>query len=550
MRLVPLRLYGLALLSAALQLLPFPLAGPVPCWRRLIGWVCLVPLLLALRGRNGRGEPLRPLQAALISYLCGVVWFCGNCYWIYQTMFVYGGLPAPAALGILILFSLYLGRYFALFGACFALLRLWKGVGVAIALSPVLWVAVELARDRITGFPWDLLGYTQIDNAWLTSIAPWTGAMGFSLVVAIGNARWLWQPALGEKRYRWPGPVLAAGLVALSSAATDARQPPAEPTTSAVLVQDNLSVGAEAQRPRESQPELLESLFARTLHPQISPGVSEAGLARVGPSGFPHPAIVLWPEAPTDFRDADPQFREVMGRVALATQAPVIVDAIGRGAQPNASGNFEEFGSASFFLPDGAYAGRYDKMHLVPFGEYTPYKQLFFFAGHLLDQLGFSPGTERRLFSVEGHRFGVFICYESIFGDEVREFTLKGAQVLVNLSDDGWYGDTSAPWEHLDMSRMRAIENQRWRLLDTNTGSTASIDPQGRIVAQMPRHVRDALEAPFAFLNGLTFYTRYGDWIGWLCAIAIVSVLVGESLQRRYPRKTQQAMASEAKQVN
>ena len=176
-------------------------------------------------------------------------------------------------------------------------------------------------------------------------------------------------------------------------------------------------------------------------------------------------------------------------------------------------------------------------MHLVPFGEYTPYKQLFFFAGHLLDQLGFSPGTERRLFSADGHRFGVFICYESIFGNEVREFALNGAQVLVNLSDDGWYGDTSAPWEHLDMARMRAIENHRWLLRDTNTGLTASIDPEGRIVAKMPRHIRGAVEVPFAFLSGLTFYTRYGDWIGWLCAIVIVSVLAGEYLQRRYPRK-------------
>ena len=554
MRSVPLRLYGLALLSAALQLLPFSLAGPVPSWRRLICWIGLVPLLVALSGCNTRKEPLRPFQAALLSYACGVVWFCGNCYWIYQTMFLYGGLPAPAAFGILILFSLYLGLYFALFGVCFALIRNWKGLGLATVLSPVLWVAVELARDRITGFPWDLLGYTQIDNAWLTPLAPWTGVMGLSLVVAVGNALWLWQPKLGAKRLRWVGPVFAAALVALSYAGTDAYQPPSQATNSAVLVQDNLSVGAEAHGPRESQPELLESLFARTLHPQISPAVAEGGLARVGPRGFPQPAIVLWPEAPTDFRDADPQFREVMARVALATQSPVVVDAIGRGTQPNASGNFAEFGSASFFLPDGTYAGRYDKMHLVPFGEYTPYKPLFFFAGHLLDQLGFSPGTERRLFSVEGHRFGVFICYESIFGDEVREFTLKGAQVLANLSDDGWFGDTSAPWEILDMARMRAIENHRWLLLDTNTGLTASVDPEGRIVAQMPRHVRGAVEVPFAFFNGLTVYTRFGDWIGWLCAIVMASVLLGEFLQRRYPRKTPRqtrtAAAAEAKQVN
>ncbi len=536
MRSVPLRLYGLALLSAVLQLLPFPLAGPVPSLRRLICWFCLAPLLAALSGDNSKGEPVTRLQSTLLAYLCGVVWFCGNCYWIYQTMFLYGGLPAPVALGILILFSLYLGLYFALFGLLFALLRAWQGRGVAVFLSPFLWVAVELARARITGFPWDLLGYTQIDNVFLTALAPWTGVMGLSLVVAAGNALWLWQPSFSAKRFPWAGAVLAAALAMLSYIGSGLRPPPQPANRAAILVQDNLTVGAAAHGPHESQPELLESLFARTLHPAISPAAANLPLRTLGARGPLQPEIVLWPEAPTAFNDADPQFRAVMGRVAIATDAPVVVDALGLGDRPNRSGRYDEFVSASFFLPDGTYAGRYDKMHLVPFGEYTPYKQLFFFAGHLLDGLNFVPGNQRRVFSTGGHRFGIFICYESIFGDEIREFALKGAQVLVNLSDDGWYGDTSAPWEHLDMARMRAIENNRWLLRDTNTGLTSSIDPNGRIVARMPRHIRGAVEVPFAFRNGLTFYTRHGDWIGWLCAILVTSVLVGSYLQRRYPR--------------
>ena len=194
-------------------------------------------------------------------------------------------------------------------------------------------------------------------------------------------------------------------------------------------------------------------------------------------------------------------------------------------------------------------------MHLVPFGEYTPYKSLFFFAGHLLDQLTFVPGTERRLFSVAGRRFGVFLCYESIFGDEVREFARAGAQVLVNLTDDGWYGDSSAPWEHLDMARMRALENRRWLLRATNTGVTASIDPDGKLVATMPRHLRGAVQVPFAFRGDLTFYTRHGDWLAWLCALTTLAVLIGGPLQVRYPvspafRETLPAAASTRKPVN
>lgn len=531
MRSVPLRLYALALLSALFQLLPFPLAGPVPMWRRLFCWIGLVPLLWALQANNSRGEPLSRLQSALLSYVCGVTWFAGNCYWIYQTMFLYGGLPAPVALGILILFSLYLGLYFALFGVCFALLRNWKGPSTALLLSPFLWVAVELARARLTGFPWDLLGYTQIDNAFLTALAPWTGVMGLSLVVAAGNALWLWRP----RWFRWTGALAALELLVMSYFGAQFQPPPVEHNRAAILVQDNLNVGAMALGQQEGQLELMEKLFARTLHPRVAAEVTELDLQRSAANPHPQTAVVLWPEAPTDFRDDDPRFREVIGRVALATNAPVIVDSLGAGDQPTHNGRADEFVSASFFLPDGTYAGHYDKMHLVPFGEYTPYKQLFFFAGHLLDQLNFVPGTQRRLFSSGGRRFGVFICYESIFGDEVREFALKGAQVLVNLSDDGWYGDTSAPWEHLDMARMRAIENRRWLLRDTNTGLTASIDPYGRIISAMPRHVRGAIEVPFAFCNDVTVYTRFGDWIGWLCAIAVVSVLVGSYLQRRYP---------------
>ncbi len=534
MRPVSARLPGLVLLSALLQLVPFPLAGPVPEVRRLVSWVCLVPLLYCLAAPD-RGQPLSPWKSTVLAYLCGVVWFGGNCYWIYQTMNLYGGLPGAVSLGILILFSLYLGLYFALFGFCFALLRRAHGRGIALCLSPLLWVAVELARDRITGFPWDLLGYTQIDNSLLRPLVPWAGVMGLSLVVACGNAVWFWQPRVGGVRRHWIGP--ACGLLLVAASYLGMRYQPASSAgdARAILLQDNLRVGAEAGPP-EGQAALLQSFTRDTLQ-AIPPGPQAAGNS-ADPEKVTSqrpPQLVVWPEAPTPFASADPGFREAMAELARETRAPVVVDAVGQGERPSGQGQYDEFVSASFFLPDGTFAGRYDKMHLVPFGEYTPYKPLFFFAGHLLDGLNFVPGTTRRLFSVGGKRYGVFLCYESIFGDEVRQFALGGAQVLVNLTDDGWYGDTSAPWEHLDMARMRAIENHRWLLRDTNTGLTASIDPQGRIVASMPRHLRGAVEVPFGYNSRLTFYTRHGDWIGTLCAIVILAVLGGGWLQHRFP---------------
>ena len=174
---------------------------------------------------------------------------------------------------------------------------------------------------------------------------------------------------------------------------------------------------------------------------------------------------------------------------------------------------------------DGARVGRYDKIHLVPYGEYVPFKRLFAFARKLTGKVSdFTRGDERKVFRLStqdgrAHRYGVFICYEAVFADEVREFPELGAEVLVNISDDGWYGDTSAPWQHLNMLRMRAIENRRWILRDTNTGVTAVIDPYGRVRQSIPRHQVDALPAGYGFRDDVTFYTAHGDVFGWLCAI-------------------------------
>ena len=184
------------------------------------------------------------------------------------------------------------------------------------------------------------------------------------------------------------------------------------------------------------------------------------------------------------------------------------------------------YNSGSLVSPEGEWVGRYDKMHLVPFGEYVPFKRVFGFAGGLTQEVGdFSPGTSRAPLQAGG-KLGVFICYESIFPDEIRQLAANGAQVFVNISNDGWYGDSGAYAQHLKQARMRAVENDRWLLRDTNTGVTASIDPYGRVVSSLPRKVRAALDAPYALTNVTTFYTRHGDWFAYLCAIISVAGLL------------------------
>ena len=483
MRRVPLGLWGLAVLSGVLQVLPFPIAGPVPLWRTHICWVALTPLLWALVGNADDGRPIHRLQGAALGYVSGFVWYMGSCYWIYQTMHVYGGLAEPIAAVIVALFSLYVGLYHALFGA---------------------------------------------------------------LVATVRNSR------LGRQGALLLGVAIVAGYTfALLHPRPRARE--AE-TGAATLLQENLDVGAVEEQPLESEEQLLEKFAALSRQPAATllSGMPEIAGTRVierprrlvlnatqmppanGHDGslvpwlggaYERSDLVVWPESPAPFKEGEPAFREAMRTLARQMGAPVIVGNIGIGQAHDRAKlrGVDTYNSASFIRPDGSFAGRYDKMHLVPFGEYVPYKQLFFFAGSLLAEVGtFEPGVKRDVFASGGHTFGTFICYESIFGDEIREFSKMGAEVLVNISNDGWYGDTSAPWQHLNMVRMRAIESHRWVLRSTNTGITSVIDPEGRVVAAAPRHSRTAIRVPFGYEHDVTFYARHGDWLPWGCAVGTV----------------------------
>ena len=537
MRLIPLRLWAMAVLSGVLQVLPFPIAGPVPVWRTTFCWIALLPLIWAILANDKNDNPLTLRQAAALGYLCGFVWYMGNCYWIYQTMYLYGGLAKPIAAGILILFCLYLGLYHALFSTLLAVFRNRFGRQAALVFAPFAWVAVELARARITGLPWDLLGIAQVDNPMLIHLAPITGAYGISFVIAAVNALWLLRIRLRERRYTRPV-LTAAGVIIVVVYILGLRliaNPKPSPTTAtATLVQENLEVGAANTGPQPTTQQFLDSFSYLSRYPSkkfllgtpelpgtqtiylVHPRASEDADVNIPVSTD----LIVWPESPAPFEDIDPQFRSAMSALARSAQAPIIVGNIG--FQPNTANKsgYTPYNRASFINPDGTFIGHYDKMHLVPFGEYVPFKEFFFFAKNLLNEVGtFEPGAHRTVFSTGGHTYGVFICYESIFGDEIRHLTQQGADVLINISNDGWYGDTSAAWQHLNMVRMRAIENHRWILRATNTGVTAAINPYGRVVSALPRHLRSSLRVHFGYEHDLTFYAAHGDLFAYACAL-------------------------------
>ncbi|MGA2353268.1 MAG: apolipoprotein N-acyltransferase [Terriglobales bacterium] len=533
------RAWGLTLVSAVLQVVIFPL--PNLYW---FSWVAVAPLLVAiLQARAPEPEtlqlqldgeqhlqPATLLQGFILGYVCGMFWFAGTCYWIFDTMHRYGEMPIPAAAVALILFCMYVGLYHGLFGLLLALVARSTGSAAkvgspitsirrALAAAPFLWVAVELARTRITAFPWELLGYSQTANFSLTRIATLVGVYGLSFEIMLVNS--VFAAAFVVAKEQRKSLLTAASVAAAILQAGQLLAPaPLATDRSALLVQPNIPILQGAAWTRDYFLNTLRELTDVSLHPFGGKSADEKK-AR-------HFDLMVWPESPSPFYTNDPLFRDAVSGLARQSGNWVVAGSIGiNPAMNSGSGNSQIFNSAALVSPQGEWVGRYDKVHLVPFGEYLPFPQLFAFAGGLTKEVGeFQHGASHAPLDAGGERLAIFICYESIFPDEIRQGPLQGAQVLVNISNDGWYGDSGAWKQHLQQTEMRAIENDRWLLAATNTGMTASIDPYGRIVAATPRKVRTALAAPYALRSGTTFYTRHGDWFAFLCAIISVGAVV------------------------
>ena len=523
MRQIHLSAWLLVGLSALLQVVIFPLPGLY-----VLSWFALAPLIVALLRTRPAGElevagsvrlrPATPWQGFILGYACGILWYAGTCYWIYDTMRQYGGLSGSQALLALFLFCCYLGLYHGLFGLLVGLLAGSKrDFRRPLVMAPFLWVAVELARTRITGFPWLLLGISQVDNVALSRIASSTGVYGISFEILLVNVA-LAAAFLVPREKR--GTLLAAALAAAAvlQAGRLVEAPPAKADRAALLVQQNIPVSAEFTP--ESLQQTLNELTELTVK-----SAAGSSVARVD--------LVVWPESPAPFFTKDQRFRDALSGMARTTKTWTIAGAIGT-ASSTGGQTGPVFNSAAWVSPTGEWTARYDKIHLVPFGEFLPFPTLFSFAGGLTREVGeFQRGTSRRPLEGADQHPGVFICYESIFPDEVRQFADQGAKVFVNISNDGWYGDSGAYAQHLNQTRMRAIENNRWLLSATDTGVTASIDPLGRVVARISRKERAALVAPYALTSETTFYTRHGDWFAYACAIISIGALLTRFLSRK-----------------
>jgi apolipoprotein N-acyltransferase len=474
----------LALGSAALLILTFPKFSIV--W---LAPVALTPLLVAMAR-----EP-RWVRRFLLGWSAGVVYWFGVCYWIQFVLSFHGGLGDAAAWAVFLLFAVAKALHLGVFGALAGvLMRRWWAVPSVAAL----WVAVEVTHGPL-GFAWLALGNAGIDMGLPMRLAPFTGVYGISFVFAMMAAA-LALAVLRRPRVEllWLAPVLLLTLLP--------KLPPVERgQETALLVQPRIS---------ETEQWTAESVYAMKQRQVV---LSLRG-ALAGPG--PPPSIIVWPEVPAPlYYFDDAVLRVYVDNLARAAKAYVLLGIVARapGGAP--------LNSAVLVSPEGVPVSRYDKVNLVPFGEFVPWP--FGIANKISTEIGdFVPGHRVVVSPVGAHRIGTFICYESVFPGFVRKFAAGGAEVLFNISNDGWFGRSAARAQHLSMVRMRAAENRRWILRATNDGITATIDSAGRLRGTLPPSIEATSYTGFSYVQARTVYTQFGDWFPLLCAMVAVLGLV------------------------
>ena len=483
---------ALSLASGVLLVLLFPNFNFT-----LLAPVALTPLLIACAREDSWKRRF------ILGWASGFVFWFAVCSWIQFVLEVHGAMGRWGGWGTFVLFALLKGLYTATFAALAGpvMRRAWAIPGAA-----ALWTAVEYAHGTIglawigLGFAWLDLGNAAIDMPLLPRLAPITGVWGLSFVLAmIGCAIALAFLRRPLTHYTW--------LTAFAMLPLLPELPAPHAGTERVrVVQPNIDTEADWT------PETIALLQQRMVL------LSE-------PANAP---LIVWPEAPAPFYPTTDSFGKYMGDLARGAQAPVLMGGVGRtpaGDPLNSAFLFEKSGELA--------AERYDKIQLVPFGEYIP--NAFGWVNRITHEIGdFVPGTRIVTFPVNGSKLGAFICYESAFPNLVRQFTNAGATVLVNLSNDGYFGHSAAREQHLKLVRMRAAENRRWILRATNDGITAMIDPAGREIARLPLYTQTSAVFGYNSLTELTPYVRFGDWFAWACLAASV-VSCGGSLIRRRP---------------
>jgi len=484
---------GLALALA----MPGPGLGPL---------ALLFPIFLLEAVERGPGR-WRPW---LLGWLAGMVFWVVSTNWVVPVMHDFGGLPLVLAVGCLVGMGAYLGLLWAIAAGIASMVpqgwRTW-------VFPPALVSMTVLQRFPPYGFTWTGPASAFVDWPWLMASLPVWGATGLGWwAVATGTGLWgLARPA--TRRSSGAALIVAAGLLTAAALVAPAPSPSGEGLTLAAL-QPGTSL-EEKWDPSQSQ-EIAERVWAMTAE------AAERGAD-----------IVLWPEGAVPYRlDSDPAYREAVERMARELEIEIVLNSVGAldgGGYAN---------SAYLVTPGGVSPTRYDKVHLVPFGEFVPRWARLAFTESLVREVGaFTPGTTPLVLPAIAP-LGVAICFEVVFPDLPAAEVRAGAEILTTLTNDGWYGFSWAPKQHFAQVRLRAAETRRWFVRAALTGISGFIDPSGRVVSRLEVGERGILVDEAQPMTGLTPRTRWGDWWAVLCAAASVAMFLASRLRGRVrPKK-------------
>jgi apolipoprotein N-acyltransferase len=490
-------------LSGLLMALAFPRAG-----QGWLAWLALVPLFLIL--------PYRPWRS---GFSAGVVFFAVLLYWLNLVMTTYGQLPWLLSIAAYLILAVYLALFWA--ASCWCAVRVRNRLDLPLPVAvAVCWGALEYVRSwLLTGFPWGCIAYSQLDVPWLVQGADLFGVYG--LVVAIVGVNALvaeaLRPMLERRALAWRPLAVAIVVVTFQlgyGAWMLSRPATAGDALRVALVQGNID------QHLKWDPAFLQQTLDR--YSQLSAQAVE-------------PDLIVWPESATPFFYQNGGQRAYQVRAVARQQQAYLLFGSPSYQRADAAGEKDRvayLNSAYLLSPQAQQLGRSDKVHLVPFGEYVPLWGMFGLVEKLATGIGdFVPGTLQPL-TLDGHQAGVLICYEAIFPELARSLVAQGAQVLINITNDAWFGNSAAPWQHLDMARMRAVENRVWVLRSANTGVSALIDPTGRVVAHSSLFEPALIEGVAEFKQGGSLYTRTGDSLPRLL-VAVVLLWLWQARKKK-----------------
>jgi len=456
-----------------------------------------------------------------VAYFCGHVhalaFVVASVPWIAEVLAIHGGMSRVAGWAVLLLIAMTWGVLTGGFALAVNRVARRSLTGACVA-APFLWVTFEFARAHLPeiSFPWNLLGYSVAQNLAFAQLSTLTGIYGLSFVMAAFNALLAWADAAKTvnmtRRFM---PILLATVFLVGVGYGGVQLVPAA----------RAQHFARAVQPNFPEVDSYESNWFAD-HAGDLKELEELSLA-----GSVHSAdLIVWPEAPAPFSWLDNHFSKLASSLATRAGHPFLAGVIEWKTETSANGHTVQapYNSAVLVDPQGQRVFVYDKRHLVPFGEYEPFTLIHRVVQSVSDEVGgFHKGNVASVGALPGgYKFGVYICYEAIYPNEVRDFAAKGANLLINISNDGWFGKSAAAEQHLRMAGLRAVENRRWVLRVTNSGLTAAIDPYGRIYQSMPWDVRGAIDLPYDFRTDKTFYTRLGDWFAWMCVAVSVILLI------------------------